>query len=203
MNPRIFIYALLSLSSCNSKGPRKEQVDAIATTDSNTKQTTIPNKPKGPETISPFDTTSSDYLIYLIKNEKSLNAHWTNKLDSLDIFALPQDSMSHISLIRDWMINDTIYVVILSHSTGTHYDEYLITLRNKHDFVSGIHISDNADSDLSLDNPYFYSQYKLIDDKRIKVFYHKVVGVEGGDEKDRLISSVTFTIQNSGKVAKQ
>ena len=176
------------LSSCNSKETRKEGVDSIPIKDSNTKQISIQNKLQERGTIIPFDTTSSDYLIYLLKNEIYLNAYWTNKLDSLDIFALPKDSTSRLSLISDWNINDSISVVILSHATGTGYDEYLITLRNKHDFLSNSHISDNADSDLSPANPYFYTQYKIIDRRRIKLFNNKVIGTEGGDEKDSILS---------------
>jgi hypothetical protein len=149
------------------------------------------------------DTASSDYLMYELKNEIPLNNYWTQQLGKLDAFTLPLDTLSRLSFIRDWKINDSVSVMIISHATGTSYDEYLLSLKNKKAIVSGIHIRDGADSDLSPDNPYYYSEYKLVGDRRVKVFNHKITGVEGGAEKDNLLSVENWIIRDDGTVIKK
>jgi len=207
MTPSTVIIISLLCLSCNSGQIRKQSAPSAVTYDSNSGDKSSPKEPVGIEKNIALDTTSTDYLIYLIRNNQFINTYWTHIIDSLDIFAVPQedpqDSMSHLSLVRDWTINDSISVIILRRTTGTDNDEYLITIKNNHVFVSNIHVGDNADSDLSPDNPYFYTQYKIINHKTIKLFNHKITGTEGGDEKDRLISIETFTIQNNGKVIKK
>lgn len=146
------------------------------------------------------DMASTDYLIYLLKSERNLNECWIQKLKGLDEFVFPLDSMSHLSLIRDWKINDSVSVMILSHANGTDYDEYLLTVKNKRDFIGKVHISDQADSDLSPENPYYYTEYKLINNRNIKLFNHKVTGTEGGEEKDKIVSAENWTILDNGEV---
>jgi hypothetical protein len=90
--------------------------------------------------------------------------------------------------------------MILSHANGTGYDEYLLTVKNKRDFIGKVHISDQADSDLSLENPYYYTEYKLINNKNVKLLNHKVTGVEGGEEKDKIVSVENWVILDNGKV---
>ena len=203
MTHRILIFILTLLFSCNSKETRRESIKSIATQDSNTKQTTIPNESKKQEIIGGSDTTSSDYLIYLVKGDKPLNFYWTKKLDSFQDLLLPLDSLGHLSIVRNWQINDTISIIILNSSGGTYDKEFLLSIKNKHDIISEIQIGDNADSDLSPENPYFYTRYEIRDDRRIKLFNHKIVGTEGGSEKDRIISIETWTIQNNGKIIRK
>lgn len=102
------IFILILFFSCNSKESRKEAAKPPAGRDSTAKKTAIP-------IIEP-DTTSSDYLTDLIKNEKPLNYYWVTKLDSLQELYLPPDSMGHLSVVRDWQINDTISVIILKNT---------------------------------------------------------------------------------------
>jgi hypothetical protein len=194
---------LILIFSCNSKETRKESVNSRANQDSNTKQITTPNESKKQEITVDSDTTSSDYLIYLVKSDKALNFYWTKTLDSLQALLLPQDPTGHLSIVRNWQINDTISVIILSSTGGTYYDEFLLSIKNKHDIISEIQIGDNTDSDLSPENPYFYTRYEISDDRRIKLFNHKIIETEGGSEKDRIISIETWTIQNNGKVIRK
>jgi len=189
--------------SCNSNQSRKQASHSVTTNDSTSKEIATSEARNKQELIAPPDTTSSEYLIYLLKNGKTLNPHWTQKLDTLDgFFYMPQDTLSHLSIIRNWVINDSISVIILSNADGTNYDEFLITIKNKHDLVSNIHINDNDDRDLSFGNPYYYTEYKLINDRKVKLLNHKIVGKEDGNEKDHIISIETWTIQSNGKTSK-
>jgi hypothetical protein len=189
--------------SCNSKETKREGVNSLATEDSNTKQTTIPNEPKKQEITTASDTTSSDYLIYLVKNDKSLNYYWTKMLDSLQDLLLPRDSTGNLSIVRNWQINDTISVIILNSTGGTYDNEFLLSIKNKHDIIGEIQIGNNSDSDLSPQNPYYYTRNEISNDRRIKLFKHKITGTEGGDEKDRITSIETWTIQNNGKIVRK
>jgi hypothetical protein len=58
-------------------------------------------------------------------------------------------------------------------------------------------------SDLSAEHPYYYTEYKLINNRKVKLFNHKVVGVEGGDEKDKVLSIENWMILDNGKVQKK
>lgn len=157
------------------------------------------------DTTAGPDTTSMDYLIYILKNEKQLNSHWLKKLDEIDgFFYSTEDTLAHLELVRNWSINDSIYVIIINSSThGTSNDDFLLTIKNKHEVVSAIHIGDNDDSDLSFGNPYFYTEYKLLGDRKVRLYNHKVVGEEGGVEKDWITSIQTWTIENDGKSSKK
>jgi hypothetical protein len=193
MPGRILIFILILLFSFHSKGSKTEIVNPSAARDSNTKQTTIQDP----------DTTSSDYLIQLVESEKPLNYYWTKKLVSLRNILLPYDSYGQLSIVRKWQINDSISVIILKSSGGTYDLEYLLSIKNKHLIISEIKIGDNGDSDLSPENPYFYTEYIISKDRKIKLFNHKVTGTEGSDENDRIISIKTFTIQDNGKIVKK
>jgi len=199
MSPKLLFTISTLLFSCNNHQATKNDRSS-PTKDSNTNKIAILEKSENQKANIGSDTASTDYLIYLLKNEIDLNEYWTQKLKMLDVFALPLDSMSRLSIIRDWVINDSISVIILSHSTGTSYDEFLLTVTNKKDFVSKIHISDLADSDLSLENPYYYIEHKLINDRKVKLFNHKVVVVKGGEEKDKILSIENWSILDNGEV---
>jgi len=204
MNPKILIAVPILFFSCNSGQAKKQNVDSLATKNSKSAEIVTQKEPQDQTTNILTDTTSSDYLIYLLKNEKHLNNYWTKKLKVLDEFVLPLDSMSHLSLIRDWTINDSISVIIFDYSTGTSYDEFLLTIKNKKDIVSKIHISDLDDSDLSLDHPYYYTEYKLINERKVKLFNHKeFVEIEGGEEKDKILSIENWSLQDNGEVSKK
>jgi hypothetical protein len=202
MTARIAIIISVLFFSCNG-GQSKQQGDPLPGNNSPAKETAT-HKPSETCGVSGSpDMASTDYLIYLLKNERSLNECWIQKLKGLDEFVLPLDSMSHLSLIRDWKINDSVSVIILSHANGTGYDEYLLTVKNKKDFVGKVHISDQADSDLSSENPYYYTEYKLINNRNVKLFNHKVTGVEGGEEEDKIVSAENWAIQDNGEVVKK
>ncbi len=202
MNLKRLITISTLLFSCNNQQTTKTD-DYLPTKDSNPNEIVISKKSENKKTDAVSDTASTDYLIYLLKNEIDLNDYWVQKLKRLDLFALPLDSMSHLSIIRDWKINDSVSVIILSHSTGTSYDEFLLTVRYKRDFVSKIHISDQADSDLSLEHPYYYTEYKLTNDRKLKLFNHKVVGVEGGGENDKILSIENWSVLDNGELQKK
>ncbi len=195
MPRRILIFVAILFFSCNSKESKKEAVKSTAASDLKTKQTAIP--------IAGLDTTSSDYLIHLVNGEQPLNYYWTKKLESLrELYLLP-DSTGHLSVVRDWKISDTISVIILKITGGTYDLEYLLSIKNKQVIVSAIIIGDNGDSDLNPDNPYFYTQYKISSDRRIKLFKYKVTGSEYSDDNDRIISILNYSIQDDGKIAKK
>jgi len=193
MPRRIPIFILILFFSCHSNESGTVAVKTSVPQDANTKQAIIP----GP------DTTSSDYLIHLVEIEKPLNYYWTKKLDSLRNIMLPYDSSGQLSIIRKWQINDSISIIIFRSSGDTYDLEYLLSIKNKHIIVSEIQIGDKSDSDLSPDNPYLYAEYKIIDDRRIKLFNHKVSGSEYSDDNDRIISIKTRTIQDNGEVVKK
>jgi hypothetical protein len=197
------LFLLLLILSCNYNRKNNQQSHFEETGHSISNETVKEKKPDGEQIINSSDTTSSDYLIYLLKNDKPINNHWTQKLDSLDIFSLPLDSVSRLSLVRDWPINDSISVIILSSSTGTDYDEFLLTIKNKKYFIGKIHIGDNPDSDISAGHPYYYTGYKIVDNRKIRLFNHKVTGKEDDTEKDRLLSSATWVIRSDGRVIKR
>src|SRR5436190_13002204 len=158
MTHRILILIFTFLFSCNSKQTRKKDVDTYATKDSVSKQISIPRESKDAEIVASSDTTSSDYLLYLIKNDKPLNSYWAQKLNSLKGFLLPFDTMGHLAITRDWLLNDSISAFILHNSGGTYDLEFLLTVKNKHDIIGEAEIGDNGDSDLSPEHPYFYTQ---------------------------------------------
>ena len=203
MNQRLLIFILILLYSCNSKQSGTKGVTPAVTMDSGSKQTSIPAESKKQATIADPDTTSLDYLLQLVQNDKPLNSYWANKLDSLKELYLPPDSPGQLEIVRNWQINDSISVIIIRSSGGTYNLEYLLTIKNKHIIINEIEIGDNCDSDLSPDQPYRYTEYKIIDDRKIKLVKHKVTGTEGSDENDRIISIENYTLQNSGKITKK
>ena len=198
----ISIIIFVLLVACNSN-PIEKTVDKSAPTKpANEREDSILKNSQDSESKISEDTTSFEYFTNLLRNERAITPYWIANLESLRLFAVPKDSTSRLSFVRDWKINDSMSVLILSRSTGTGYDEYLITIGHGHDFVGSLHISDNADSDLSPDNPYFYTEYKIIDARKIKLTNHKITGTEGGEEKDRVISIEMFSIQANGKIIK-
>ena len=189
--------------SCNSVTVHQQNTGSLPANDTATNKQVVPPASQHPQENPDADTTSSDYLIYLIKNEIPLNSYWTQQLGKLDAFTLPLDSLSRLSFIRNWKINDSIAVMILSHAGGNSFDEYLLTIKNKKAIVSHIHIKDEADSDLSPGNPYYYSEYKLLGDRRVRVFNHKITASESGDEKNEILSVETWLIRDDGTVLKK
>ena len=203
MSPKLLIIISALFFSCKNEQAKKQDDASLPANRSDTNDVVSVKKSEIQKINIPTDTTSSDYLIYVLKNEIALNNYWTKKLETLDMFAIPLDSTEHLSIVRDWRINDSISVIILSHSTGTDYDEFLLTVKNRKDIISKIHISDQADSDLSLEHPYYYTEYKMIGDRKVKMFNHKVTGVEGGEEKDRILSIENWTVQDNGRILKK
>lgn len=183
--------------SCNSSVQVKSvTIDSISTGNSS-KDTVV-----APIAI-PADTASTDYLIYLLQNQLSLNYSWTRKLDKLDMFILPLDSMSHLEVNRSWVINDSVSALILQHSDGTSLDEYLLTIKNKKGVIGKIHISDEADADVSEDRPdYYYTKYELTGDRNIKLLKHKLANYDTDKQKD-FLSVENWFIQNDGKLLKK
>lgn len=202
MHLKFLIIGILFIS-CNSVPVNQPNTVALPANDTAANKKMAPPASQHPQGDPAADTTSSDYLIYLLKNELPLNNYWTQQLGKLEAFNLSFNTLSRLSLIRDREINDSVSVMIFSQAGGNNYDEYLLTLKNKKAIVSSIHIKDAADSDLSPDNPYYYSEYKLVDDKRVKVFNHKITGVEGGAEKDNILSVENWFIRDDGTVLKK
>ena len=202
MHLKFLIIGILFIS-CNSVPGKKQDAGSLPPSDTLGHKPVIPLVSQHPPENAVDDTATSDYLMYLLRNEVPLNNYWTQQLGKLDAFSLPLDTLSRLSLIRNWKINDSISVMILSHATGNIYDEYLLSLKNKKTIISSIHIKDAADSDLSPDNPYYYSEYKLPGDRRVKVFNHKITGVEGGAEKDNILSVENWFIRDDGTVLKK
>jgi hypothetical protein len=198
-----FLTIGILIISCNSVPVNKRETGTLPANDTPSNKLVVPTASQHPQENPAADTTSSGYLIYLLNHEMPLNLYWTQQLANLDAFTLPLDTLSRLSVIREAKINDSIGVVILSHAGGNSYDEYLLTVKNKKAIVSGIHIKDAADSDLSPDNPYYYSEYQLMDDKHVKVFSHKITGTEGGVEKDSILSVENWVIRDDGTLQKK
>lgn len=193
----IFLFILTAmLFSCNSSVQvRSVTLDSISTT--NSKDTAVAS------ITIPADTASADYLIYLLKNDKPLNYNWTQKLKELDVVLASYDSLAHFGFDRTWVINDSVSALILHHSTGTSLNEYLVTVKNKKDLIAKVHILDNVDSDVSEERPdYYYTEYKQINDRSIKVFMHKIVNYERPNEKDIIDSVENWPILDDGRVKK-
>jgi len=198
----IIIISIFFLS-CNSKQAKKPKVDSTVTAVSKTNDSVLSKEPQNEKHDSINDTTSLDYLTNLLENEMAINYYWTKRLDALDEFALPLDSTRHLAVVRQWTINDSISAIILKYTTGTDYDQFLLTVKNKKDFVSKIHISDNDDSDLSPDNPYHYTEHTFISDRKVKLINHKVVQSENGDETDKVVSVEYWSIKDNGQAIKK
>lgn len=189
--------------SCNYRQVNKQDADAVKTDTILVKETEISKKADKYTMPISTDTTSSDYLIYLLKNDMSLTGYWTQQLKKLDAFAIPPDSPAHLSVIRDWPINDSISVIILQYSTNVGSDKYLLTVRNKKHFVTKVHLSNEYDSDVSQENPdYYYTEYQQIDDRKIKLLQHKMKDYDTGKQKD-IVTVVHWNIQNNGEVVKK
>ncbi|MEO8404340.1 MAG: hypothetical protein ABI480_07085, partial [Chitinophagaceae bacterium] len=108
------------------------------------------------------------------------------------------------SLTHDWKINDSVSVIILAYATGVSGDEFLITIKNKKEIISTAHISDETDSDPGPGNPdYFWSDYKLINDRTIKVSDHKETNAGDDNGTSRITSTETWTILDNGKAIKK
>lgn len=203
MNSKLMVLLWAMLLSCNNDQASKPTPDSLTTTNAGGKDAETQMEIQNQEIKNVSDTTSSDYLIYLLRKEAGLSHFWTHKLETLAIPLNKMDTLSRFSLIRDWIINDSISVIIISHATGTGYDEYLLTVKNKQEFISKIHISDRADSDLSPGNPYYYTTYELTNDRNLKLFHHKIVGVQGGEERDNILSQENWAIQDNGNTLKK
>lgn len=183
--------------SCNSSVQVKSvTLDSISTS-SSSKDTVVASIPV------PADTTSFDYFIYLLKNDKPLNHNWTQKLKKIDVVLPSYDSLAHFGFDRAWGINDSISALILRQSTGTSLNEYLVTVKGKKELIEKVHILNNVDSDVSEERPdYYYTEYKIINDRSIKVFMHKIANYETDKEKDIVDSVENWFIQNDGRVNK-
>lgn len=188
--------------SCDYGQVHKQHAGAVRTDTTQKKETEISKDADNRKMSISADTTSTDYLIYLLKNNMPLTGYWTQQLKKLDAFAIPLDSTTHLSVIRDWPINDSISVIILQYSTNVGGDEFLLTVRNKKYFVTKVHISNQYDSDVSQENPdYYYTEYQQIDDRKIKLLQHKLKDYDTDKQKD-IVTIEHWTIQNNGQVVK-
>lgn len=201
MHPKLVFILPVIFFSCNSRQVKTKPVDLGPTNDSATTRTVTAAEP--PMAI-PADTASFEYLMYLIKSEKSLNDHWIKKLETFDGFFLMNDTMSRLSIDRSWVINDSISVTILSHATGVSLDEYLITVKNKKDIISNVHIKDAADADVTENNrDYEYMEYQQVDDRKIKLFKHLILNYDTDKEKDSILAIENWTIRDNGMAVKK
>jgi hypothetical protein len=188
--------------SCNY-GQVKKQHSSAVPTDTTKKENGISKEAGNQKMAIPADTTSSDYLIYLLKNDMPLTGYWTQQLKKLDVFVIPLDSTAHLSVTSDWPINDSISAIIVQYSTNVGREEFLLTVKNKKHFVAKVHISKQYDSDVSEKNPdYHYFEYKLIDDRKIKLLHHKMKDYDTNKEKD-IVTIEYWTIQGNGEVLKK
>ncbi|HEY8895033.1 MAG TPA: hypothetical protein VIM79_09475 [Niastella sp.] len=197
MKPKLLIILTAILFSCNSSVQVKSvTLDSIAT-GSSSKDTVAA------QVAIPADTSSIDYLIYLLNNEKPLNYNWTQKLKALDVELAPWDSMARFTFNRAWKMNDSITALILGQSTGTSLDEYLITVKGKKDLIAMVHILNNVDADPGEEHPdHYYTEFKQIDERNMKVFMHKIVNYDRPNEKDIIDSVENWFILNDGRVKK-
>jgi hypothetical protein len=188
--------------SCDYGQVNKQHAGAFRTDTTQKKETETSKKVGIQKMLISADTTSSDYLIYLLKNDMPLTGYWTQQLKELDAFAIPFDSTIRLSVTRGWAINDSISVIILQYSINVGGDEFLLTVKNKKNFVMKVHISNQYDSDVSEENPdYYYTEYQLIDDRKIKLLQHKMKDYDTDKEKD-IVTIEHWTIQNNGEVFK-
>jgi len=200
MNPKLLIILPVIFFSCNTRQVKTQDAGPVPINDSSKTVTVITEEPS---MAIPADSTSTDYLMYLIKSEKSLNDHWTKKLKELDGFYLLDDPMSRLYIHRSWVLNDSISAIILSHATGVSLDEYLLLVKNKKDIISNVHIKDEADADVTENNKdYYYMEYKQIDDRTIKLFKHNVMNYDTEKEKDS-VSIENWLIQENGMAIKK
>lgn len=200
MNPKLLIIIPIIFISCNPRQVKTPPVDPVSTNDSPKKEI-VTTEEHG--VAIPSDTTSTDYLSYLLKSEKDLNAYWTKKLNALDGFYFLHDTMSHLSINRSWVINDSISAIILSYATGVSFDEYLLIVKNKNEIVSNVHIKDAADADVTENNKdYYYTEYQLVDNRKVKLFNHVVFNYDTDKEKDS-ISIENWTVLDNGKAIKK
>ncbi|THU38121.1 hypothetical protein FAM09_15670 [Niastella caeni] len=199
---KLLVILSISFLSCNYGQVNKQHTGAARTDTMQKKETEISKEAGNQKMPIPADTTSSDYLIYLLKNDMPLTGYWTQQLKKLDAFAIPLDSTTRLSVTRDWTINDSISVVILQYSTNVGGDEFLLTVKNKRQFIARVHISNEYDSDVSEENPdYYYTEYQMIDDRKIKLLLHKIKNYDTDKEKD-VVTIEHWTIQSNGKVLK-
>jgi hypothetical protein len=182
---KLLVTLLIFFLSCNHGQLNKQHDGAVQADTTQKKETEISKEAGNRRMPISTDTTSSDYLIYLLKNDMPLTGYWTKQLKKLDAFAVPLDSTTHLSVTRDWAINDSISVIILQYSTNVGSDEFLFTVRNKKHFVTKVHISNQYDSDVSQENPdYYYMEYQQIDDRKIKLLQHKMRDYDTEKQKD-------------------
>ena len=185
------------LFSCNSSVQVKSVTpDSIATS-------SPPKDTVAAQVAIPADTTSVDYLIYLLNTEKPLNYNWKKKLKALEVELPSWDSMARFTFNRTWKINDSVSALILSKSTGTSLDEYLVTVKDKKDCIAMLHILNNVDADPSEERPdYHYMEYKEINPLIMKVLMHKIVNYDRPNEKNIIDSVALWFIPDDGQIKK-
>lgn len=89
----LVIFSILFLS-CNYGQVNKQPTGAVRTDSVQKKETEISKEAGDQKMPIPADTTSSDYLIYLLKHDMPLTGYWTQQLKNLDI--LPPSGSSFI-----------------------------------------------------------------------------------------------------------
>ncbi|OQP65001.1 hypothetical protein [Niastella populi] len=200
---KLLVTLSLLILSCNYGQVKKQHAGAVQI-DTNLKKAIEISKEAANQTMAiPADTTSSDYLIYLLKNEMPVTSYWTQQLNKLDAFEIPFDSTTRLSITRTWPINDSVSVIILQYSTNVGSDEFLLTVKNKKHFVAKAHISNQYDSDVSQENPdYYYTEYQLIDDRKIKLLQHKMKDYDTGKEND-IVTVEYLSILGNGDILKK
>ena len=105
------------------------------------------------------------------------------------------DSLAHFTFNRTWKIDDSVSALILGQATGTSLNEYLLTVKGKKDLIAMVHLLNNVDADPSEERPdHYYTEYKQINDRSIKVFMHKIVNYDRANEKDIIDSVENWSI---------
>ena len=200
---KLLVTLSLLILSCNYGQVKKQHAGAVQI-DTNLKKAIEISKEAANQTMAiPADSTSSDYLIYLLENEMPVTSYWTQQLNKLDAFEIPFDSTTRLSITRTWPINDSVSVIILQYSTNVGSDEFLLTVKNKKHFVAKAHISNQYDSDVSKENPdYYYTEYQLIDDRKIKLLQHKMKDYDTGKEND-IVTVEYLSILGNGDILKK
>ena len=76
----------------------------------------------------------------------------------------------------------------------------MTTLSNGQRIIHNRQIGNQADSDLSIDRPYFYSTYEIVGDREFVIFHRMIRAVESEQEKDSLVSKELYSIWDNGKI---
>jgi hypothetical protein len=200
MTIRILILLSAFLPSCKERPADSwDNANASQTADSITYNPIQTDKLADVHMTAPSDTASIEYLQYLIKADKDLNDLWVKKLKNVNAYWLENDQYSAIDIKHIWKINDTISAMILNHTTGVSYDDYILTFNDREDFIAKLKISDQDDRDLSAEW-YTYTEYRFLSDKEIELSIYELKGHE--DNEHETVERENWTIQENGQISR-